>query len=113
MTAISLLGGTTGLDLIVSQEPVHNVVRVVLIIALLVLAFTVRPRSRVLRYGLGAVSAVITVFSLGQMITYSLPLMDALTYLIASTVLMIEALEDAVLIEPANKLKKMGTVEAA
>lgn len=109
LIGITLLGSTTGLELIVGADPFHNVVRVVLIAALLVLAYTVRPRAMALRYSLGTVSAVITAVALVQMANYQLPLLDALTYLIAATVLMVEALEDAVFTEPATELKKLGT----
>lgn len=109
LIGITLLGSTTGLELIVSADPFHNVVRVVLMAALLVLAFTVRPRAMALRYSLGTVSAVITAGALVQMANYQLPLLDALTYLIAATVLMVEALEDAVFTEPATELKELST----
>ncbi len=93
MLASSLLNTNLGYSLIMSHDMVHNIARVVLIVAFVVLAFTVRPRATGIRVALACVSALVTGVALYMAATYTLPLLDALVYLASATVLMIEAIE--------------------
>lgn len=110
---VSMIGasfvGNTGLELIMSDAPLHNAIRSVIILGLLVLAFTMRPRARSLRIGLGVVSAGITIIALAQTFNYSLQILDALIYLAAATAFMNEALEGEPVVDSARPIKKLGT----
>lgn len=107
MIGISFVGNTD-LELLMSHAPVHNAIRSLIIVCLLVLAFTVRPRARGLRVVIGVVSVAIMVTALMQTLNYSLQIMDALVYLAAATVFMNEALEGEPVVESPRHINKLG-----
>lgn len=102
--------GNTGLDLIMSTAPLHNLLRSVIIVSLLVLGATARPRPHWLRLGIGCVSIVIMVVALVQTFNYSLQILDALIYLASATVFMSESLESEPMTKHAPAVSKFGTV---
>lgn len=109
---VAVIGLTTvhgmGFELIMSDAPLHNAIRSVIIAGLLVLAFTVRPRPRWLRVALGVVAVVIMSIALAQTVNYALQILDALIYLAAATVFMNEALESEPLPAPSQRVRKLG-----
>ena len=107
MIMLSLAGGG-GLDIIMSTSPFHNAVRALLIGGLLVLALTVRPRPLAVRLGLGIIALTTIGVSLFQVATYSMQLLDTLMYVAAAIVLLIEAVEDDVVIEPSGHVARLG-----
>lgn len=86
---------------IMSNLPLHNVIRSVIVVCLLALAVTTQPRPRALRAALGIIAVIITVIALTQTINYALQILDALVYIASATVFMNEALES----EPAAELE--------
>jgi hypothetical protein len=107
MIMLSLAGGG-GLDIIMSTSPFHNAVRALLIGGLLVLALTVRPRPLAVRLGLGVIALTTIGVSLFQVTTYSMQLLDTLMYVAVAIVLLIEAVEDDVVIEPSGHVARLG-----
>lgn len=98
----------TGLELLMSNAPMHNIIRSVIIVGLLILGMTTRPRARALRFALGVIASVITGIALTQTFNYSLQIMDALIYLASATVFMNEAIESEPIAEPVHAVKKLG-----
>lgn len=96
----TLFSAQTGFNLIMSDAPVHGVARAVLVVALLAILLTARPRHQHVRVALGVVAAGVAGFALSQTAKYSLMLMDSLMYMLAATIMMIEAIEP----EPRLKL---------
>lgn len=93
MMIAAISGTTTGFNLFINTGIEHVIARAVLIISLLAIAITVRPRAHLLRTALGFVSVAIIIFTVSQTITYSLGLFDSLVYFLSGLILSIEALE--------------------
>lgn len=113
MIAISTLHGT-GFDLIMSDAPIHNILRSIIIVSLVTLALTTRPRPRTMRIALGAVASLIIIVALTQTFDYSLQLLDGLVYVASATTLMQEALETEPATEPLDRrMAGRGSLNAA
>ncbi len=88
-TAGAQLGPFLGADL------VHNAMRLLMALAIVILLFTVRPRHIIIRAALGTMASVIVAVAVTQAAAYALPILDALAYVAVAIGLMVEALEEA------------------
>lgn len=93
MMITALSGANTGFNLFMNTSIEHIIARAVLIVSLLAVAITVRPRAHVLRTAIGLVSIAIIAFTVSQTITYSLGLFDSMVYFLSGLILSVEALE--------------------
>lgn len=89
----AMLGANSSFSLFINTSIEHIIARAVLIVTLLGIAVTVRPRAHILRATIGFVSLAIIIFTVSQTITYSLGLFDSLVYFLSGLILSIEALE--------------------
>ena len=76
MIITALSGNDTGFSLFMNTSIEHTIARAVLIIGLLGIAVTARPRSKLFRTTLGIVSALVIIFTVVQTLNYSLGLLD-------------------------------------
>lgn len=102
LLATSLFDIKNGLDLFMNTSLFHDSARIMLIVALLVTLVVSRPRPKVLRLLLAAVSLMITASSLISAVNFTLQLFDTLAYILAAVILMTESLEVE---EPRSKSK--------
>jgi hypothetical protein len=93
MMVTALSGANTGFNLFMNTSIEHIIARAVLIVSLLAVALTVRPRAHMFRAAIGLVSLAIIIFTVSQTVTYSLGLFDSLVYFLSGLILSIEALE--------------------
>lgn len=105
MIITALSGTDTGFSLFMNTEIEHTIARAVLIVGLLGIAVTARPRSKLFRTTLGIVSAMVIVFTVIQTLNYSLGLLDTVVYFLGGLLLSIESLETE---EPAVEEKSHG-----
>lgn len=89
----SVAGVETGFSLLMGTSLAHDIARVVLVVALIAIAVTVRPRSQMLRGALAFVAVSMSVFTIAQTMSYGFLMLDAMTYILAATLIMIEAIE--------------------
>lgn len=89
----SLAGVETGFSLLMGVGPAHDIARVVLVVALIAIAVTARPRSKMLRMSFAFVAVNMVLFTLSQTLNYGFLMLDTMTYLLAATLIMIEAIE--------------------
>lgn len=91
---VAALSGTMhGYDFIMSDAMTHNILRATLLVALVAILFTKRPRSIVMRSFCAMTAAVVLGVSLSQAADSQLGIIDTATYFLCSFVLLIEALE--------------------
>ena len=100
ITAVS--GNDTGFSLFMNTNIEHTIARAVLVVGLLGIAVTTRPRSRLFRTTLGIVSALVISFTVFQTLNYSLGLLDTVVYFLGGLLLSIESLES----EEADPVEK-------
>lgn len=93
MIITALSGNDTGFSLFMNTGFEHTIARAVLIVGLLGVAMTTRPRSRSFRAGLGIVAALIVLFTITQTLNYNLGLLDTIVYFLGGLLLSIESLE--------------------
>jgi hypothetical protein len=93
MMVTALSGANTGFNLFMNTGLEHIIARAVLIVALLAVALTVRPRAHMFRAAIGFISLAIIIFTVAQTVTYSLGLFDSMVYFLSGLILSIEALE--------------------
>lgn len=93
MLFTSLTSSNLGFTLMMSTAVEHNIARIVLLLTLITITFTVRPRSKEFRMILAAISASITAYALAQTANYGLQIFDSLVYVLAAVILMTESLE--------------------
>lgn len=110
MIVTALSGTDTGFSLFMNTNIEHTIARAVLIIGLIGVAVTTRPRSRLFRTTLGIVSAMIIVFTVLQTLSYSLGLLDTVVYFLGGLLLSIESLEGE---EPAPAEKAHGRIASS
>lgn len=94
MIITALSGNDTGFSLFMNTNIEHTIARAVLIVGLLGIAVTTRPRSRLFRTTLGIVSALVISFTVFQTLNYSLGLLDTVVYFLGGLLLSIESLEN-------------------
>lgn len=100
MLVTALSGSSTGFNLFMNTSLEHIIARAVLIVSLLAVALTVRPRAHMFRAAIGLISVAIIIFTVSQTVTYSLGLFDSMVYFLCGLILSIEALEAE---EPVNE----------
>ncbi len=93
MMMTTLSGRDTGYSLFMNTSLEHIIARVVLIVSLLVVVMSVRPRAHLFRATISLISFAIIIFTVSQTITYSLGLFDSFAYFLSSLILSVEALE--------------------
>jgi hypothetical protein len=93
MIITALSGNDTGFSLFMNTNIEHTIARVVLIIALIGVAMTTRPRSHMFRTALGVVSVLMIAFTAVETINYNLGLLDTVVYFLGGLLLSIESLE--------------------
>ena len=93
MIITALSGNDTGFSLFMNTNIEHTIARVVLIVALVAVAMTTRPRSHMFRTALGVVSVLMIIFTATQTMNYSLGLLDSVVYFLGGLLLSIESLE--------------------
>lgn len=95
MTAVSLTQSGSSIAPFLGVGMVYDATRLFIGLAITILLVTVRPRPMVVRVVLGAAAVDITAVAFTQALAYTLPIIDALVYIVVAIGLMVEALEDA------------------
>ena len=95
MTAVSLTQSGSSIAPFLGVGMVYDATRLFIGLAITILLVTVRPRPMVVRVVLGAAAVGITAVAFTQALAYTLPIIDALVYIVVAIGLMVEALEDA------------------
>ena len=93
MTIATLANINTAIRLFMGETTLDIVGRLIVLVGLVALAFTNRPRTIALRGALGAIGLAVLTVALYETFNYQLAMLDGLVYFIGATSLLIEALE--------------------
>lgn len=92
--------GGTQLGLLIDDSLTTNIIRIAMIIGLITISMTFRPRSATLRLALGTVALAVAGFVLYQFASYSVAVLDFAISLLTACILGVEALEDDIVAVP-------------
>lgn len=93
MTIVSIFHLHMAFNLFMGEGTLDIIGRLLVLVGMVTLAFFRRPRSQLVRGGLGAVGMVVLSVALAETFSYQLAIFDGLIYFIGATFLLIEALE--------------------
>lgn len=92
-----IIGSTTGLGegypMILSEAPLHSIIRAVLLVALMTIVVVQRPRTITLRAFCALMASLVLGYALSEASLSQLGIIDAAAYFLCTTILLIEALE--------------------
>lgn len=91
---VSVVVPTSLMMTFASAEYQHIILRGLILLGLLVIAFSKPPRAFVIRLLIGALSSIVLVVACVSMIDYSIGLLDGALYLLTSIILALESIED-------------------
>ena len=93
MTIVSLADINTAIRLFMGESTQDMIGRLVVLIGLVGLALTHRPRTIGMRAALGVIGVAVLTLALSETFSYHLAMFDGMVYFIGATSLLIEALE--------------------
>ncbi len=99
MTVLPLAHINTPIRLFMGETTLDMAGRLFVLVGLIALSLTWRPRSVAVRAVLGVIGGGVLMIALSEMFEYRLAIFDALIYLVGAASLLIEALEPASLPE--------------
>lgn len=95
MTALSITRIDTPVQLFMGATIFDFTGRLAVLVGLVALALTHRPRTSVQRTALGMLGLIVLTIAFSEVFSYRLALFDGLVYFIGATSLFIEAIEPA------------------
>ena len=93
MTIVSLADINTAIRLFMGESTQDMIGRLIVLIGLVGLALTHRPRTIDMRAALGVIGVAVLTLALSETFSYHLAMFDGMVYFIGATSLLIEALE--------------------